>query len=233
MSRTQTSDRTDVRRYPRTVTFEGWPPTALHFFEDLETDNSKPFWLADKAVYESDVRAPMQALLVELADEFGHGKVFRPNRDVRFSADKAPYKTNIGATLTEGGYVQLSADGLAAGAGYHRLESDQLERFRAAVDDDYTGGRLLKLAAKIEKAGITISSHGSLKSAPRGFAKDHPRIDYLRRKNLIGWQEWPVEPWLGTAAVKERVAGFPRSVQPLSGWLDRYVGPSELVREGR
>jgi uncharacterized protein (TIGR02453 family) len=215
------------------VTFEGWPPSALQFFEGLEADNSKAYWQAHRDAYESDVRGPMEALLVALAGEFGEGKIFRPNRDVRFSADKSPYKTNIGATLAQGGYIQFSADGLAAGAGYYHLESDQLERFRAAVDDDDEGGRLLKVVAKIEKAGIEISSHGSLKTAPRGFAKDHPRIDYLRRKNLIAWQEWPVEPWLETAAVTEHVAGFLRAAQPLRNWLDRCVGPTEKAPERR
>ena len=211
-------------RYCRSVTPVGWPPTAPHFFEGLEADNSKAYWQAHKDMYESDVREPMQALLDALAGEFGEGRIFRPNRDVRFSADKSPYKTNIGATLAKGGYIQFSADGLAAGSGYYHLESDQLERFRAAIADDAKGGQLLKVVAKVEKSGITISSHGSLKTAPRGYAKDHPRIDYLRRKNLIAWQEWPVEPWLETAAAKDQVVSFLRATRPLSDWLDTHVG---------
>ena len=98
------------------MTFSGWPAVALEFYEGLEADNSKTYWTAHKAVYEAGVLAPMDELLAELEDEFGEAKVFRPNRDIRFSADKSPYKTAIGATLSAGGYVQLSADGLAAGA---------------------------------------------------------------------------------------------------------------------
>lgn len=103
------------------VTFDGWPAEALDFYEHLEADNSKTFWQSHKDRYEQAVREPMERLLDELEPEFGPGRIFRPNRDVRFSADKSPYKTHIGAHLAAGGYVQLSADGLACGNGLYRL----------------------------------------------------------------------------------------------------------------
>ena len=62
--------------------------------------------------------------------EFGEGKIFRPNRDVRFSADKSPYKTNIAAMLAGGGYIQFSAEGLGAGNGFYVMAPDQLDRYR-------------------------------------------------------------------------------------------------------
>ena len=96
------------------MAFRGWPTEALDFYEGLEADNSKTYWTAHKAVYEEKVPAPMRELLAALEPEFGESKIFRPYRDVRFSADKSPYKTAIGATLERGGYVQLSAQGLAA-----------------------------------------------------------------------------------------------------------------------
>ena len=112
------------------MTFRGWPVEAVEFFDGLLADNSKVYWQDHKDVYEQCVRAPMEELLVELADEFGAGKVFRPYRDVRFSKDKSPYKTAIAARLAGGGYVQMSADGLAAGCGLYRPAPDQLERYR-------------------------------------------------------------------------------------------------------
>src|SRR4026207_302168 len=96
------------------MTFRGWPVEAIEFFEGLEADNSKSYWQRNKEVYDSTVRAPMEELLAELEPEFGEARIFRPYRDVRFSADKSPYKTNMAATLGEG-YVSLSADGLGAG----------------------------------------------------------------------------------------------------------------------
>ncbi len=96
------------------MAFRGWPAEALEFFEGLEADNSKTYWQRNKDVYESLVRAPMEQLLEELAPEFGEGRIFRPYRDIRFSSDKSPYKTNIAAMIGEG-YVELTADGLGAG----------------------------------------------------------------------------------------------------------------------
>jgi len=211
------------------VTFQGWPVESLEFYDGLEADNSKTYWAAHKAVYESAVLAPMEALLAELEDEFGDGKIFRPYRDIRFSADKSPYKTAIGATLARGGYVQLSAEGLAAGCGYYVMASDQIERYRAAVAEERTGEELRRVLAKVGKhAGIEIVVRETLRTAPRGYAKDHPRLDLLRNKDLIAWQRWPVEPWLETPAAKDRVAEFFRAARPLVAWLDDNVGRTTM-----
>ena len=171
------------------MTFRGWPSEALEFYEGLTADNSKTYWTAHQTLYEEGVREPMQELLAALEPEFGPGKIFRPYRDVRFSKDKSPYKTHLGAWLEAGGYVQLSADGLAAGCGMYQLESDQLERYRKAVAGDRTGKQLTDVIAAIEQAGIGVHGHGSLKSAPRGYPKDHPRAELLRHKGLTTWQE--------------------------------------------
>ncbi len=71
--------------------FRGWTAEAIEFYEGLEADNSKTYWNENKSVYENLVLRPMTELLDELAPEFGEAKLFRPYRDVRFSADKAPY----------------------------------------------------------------------------------------------------------------------------------------------
>lgn len=208
------------------MAFSGWSMAAIDFFDGLEEDNSREYWLAHKAVYDDEVKAPMDDLLAELADEFGESKIFRPNRDVRFSNDKSPYKTNIAATLGGGGYVSLSGAGLGVGTGMYWMAPDQLERFRAAIDDDRTGAQLVQLAAERRKAGVDVTAHESLKTAPRGYPKDHPRIELLRLKGLITWREWPVAPWLGTRKAKTRVVDFLRGSRPILEWLDINVGPS-------
>jgi uncharacterized protein (TIGR02453 family) len=210
------------------VTFEGWPAEALEFYEQLETDNSRLFWQAHRDRYDHDVRAPMAALLEALEPEFGPGKIFRPNRDVRFSADKSPYKTHVGGYLEGGGYIQLSADGLACGNGMYQLATDQLARYRAAVAEDVSGAELQRVIAAVEAAGPKVHGRDALKTAPRGFAKDHPRIELLRNKGLVAWQEWEPAAWLGTAQALEPIVGFLRSSQPLTAWLNGHVGPSEL-----
>ena len=100
------------------MAFRGWPVEALESFEALEAENTKSFWEANRSVYQTSVRAPMESL-EELEPEWGEGRIFRPYRDVRFSGDKTPYKTRIGATIGDG-YVQVDADGLAAGCGSGR-----------------------------------------------------------------------------------------------------------------
>ena len=205
---------------------------ALDFFEGLEADNSKTYWTANKATYDEAVYAPMAALVEDLEAEFGSGKIFRPYRDVRFSADKTPYKTNIAAVLGEG-YVQLTAAGLSAGSGMWMMASDQLARYRAAVADNSTGAELERVIAGITRKKIKVQGHDELKTVPRGYDKDHPRADLLRNKGLVAWQEWPVAPWLSKPAAKDKVAEFFRASRPLAQWLDNHVGESTAPRSGR
>jgi uncharacterized protein (TIGR02453 family) len=205
------------------VAFSGWPEEALDFYDDLAADNSKSFWTAHKAIYDDKILRPMAELTEELAAEFGEPKIFRPYRDVRFSKDKTPYKTHIGATLGDGFYLQLGAEGLGAGAGMWHMEQEQIARYREAVHDDAKGGELEKVVAALAAAGHTVHGHGVLKSAPRGFSGDHPRIELLRYKGITAWQQWPVEDWLTTATAKIHLVTFFRASVPLNDWLAAHV----------
>jgi len=133
-------------KYRPGVSFRGFPAEALEFYRRLEEDNSKSFWQANKATFESAVKAPMSALCDDLA-EFGPFHLFRPYNDLRFAKDRPPYKTAQGAYgEREGGsgyYVQLSSDGLLAAAGYYAMAKDQLERFpgNSRRRHDRVGGR--------------------------------------------------------------------------------------------
>lgn len=207
--------------------FSGWPEAALDFYEGLEDDNSKAYWSAHRAVYEAAVLGPMTELTDELAPDFGDAKIFRPNRDIRFSKDKSPYKTAIGAMLGSG-YIQLSAGGLAAGNGMYQMAADQLDRYREAVTDDEAGGQLEQIIAAITKHDIVVHGRDVLKTAPRGYSADHPRIGLLRYKGLVAWREWPVEPWLSTPAAGKHLAEFMTTTAPLANWLNANVGSSEL-----
>src|ERR1039457_146083 len=156
------------------MSFDGWPEEALEFYEGLAADNSKAYWTAHKAVYEDAVLRPMTELLEELAAEFGEAKIFRPYRDVRFSADKSPYKTHIGAVIGRG-YIQLSAEGLAAGSGMYGMSPSQLDRYRQAVVSERCGPELEEGIAGIERHGIWGSRRGGLENgSPRCPAGDPP-----------------------------------------------------------
>jgi uncharacterized protein (TIGR02453 family) len=205
------------------MAFSGWPEEALDFYDGLAADNTKTYWTANKAVYTDKILAPMTELTEELAAEFGEPKIFRPYRDIRFSQDKTPYKTHIGAVVGGSCYVQLSAEGLGAGAGMWEMNPEQLARYREAVAGDLFGPEIERIAAGLEQAGLTVHGHAVLKSAPRGYPADHPRIALLRYKGLTAWQEWPAGAWLESAQVKERIVAFFRTTMPLRTWLSDHV----------
>ena len=205
------------------MTFRGWPAEALEFYDGLAADNTKTYWLANKATYDDKVRAPMVALLEDLEPEFGPAKIYRPYRDVRFSKDKSPYKTQIAASFERGGYVKLSSEGLGAGSGIYMFSPDQLRRWRAAVDQDSSGASLVGVIDDLRTQGIDVSSHDVLARVPAGFDKEHPRAELLRYKDLVAWRDWPVAAWLGTAKAKTKLEEFFRICAPLNDWLAKHV----------
>jgi uncharacterized protein (TIGR02453 family) len=208
------------------MTFAGFGEGAVEFYDGLVADNSKAYWTDHRSVYEADVRAPMQELLAALEQEFGPGKIFRPYRDVRFSNDKTPYKTHCGATVGPF-YVQVGSDGLLVAGGYYRMAPDQVARYRTAVADDRRGGDLEKRLAAL--SGLTLAGE-TLKTRPRGFDPDHPRVDLLRRKGLYAWRAWEPDDVLHEPGTLDRVASTWRELRPLTEWLDDHVGPSEQPR---
>lgn len=211
------------------MVFRGWPAEAIEFFEDLEEDNTKSFWQAHIEIYEGSVKRPMEELLAELEPEFGPGRMFRPYRDVRFSKDKSPYKTNIAAAVGPSGYVTLSAEGLGVGSGMHMMAPDQLERYRKAVAADRSGAALESIVKAVHEQGYACGPNDPLKTAPKGYPKDHPRLDLLKGKGITVWKLWPPASWLGTSKAKERVVGVLRASAPLNDWLTKHVGESGLT----
>jgi uncharacterized protein (TIGR02453 family) len=210
------------------VSFEGFPDEGLVFYEGLEADNSKTYWTRHRAVYDERVKAPLLAMLEELAPEFGTAKVFRPYRDVRFSNDKTPYKTHQGAVIHPEGacgawYVQLSADGLLVAGGAWRLESDQVARYRRAVADDVQGPRLQAEVDRLSAAGWSIDGE-RLVRVPAGHAADAPRLDLLKHKSLHASRAWAPADWLQTPRALDEVRTAWRQLSALNTWLSDNVG---------
>ncbi|HEX7659116.1 MAG TPA: DUF2461 domain-containing protein [Pseudonocardiaceae bacterium] len=213
------------------VSFTGFGEGAVEFYDGIVADNSKAYWTDHRDVYETDVRAPMLALLAELAEEFadmGRPKVFRPYRDVRFAKDKSPYKTHCGAVIehARGGgayYVQLGSEGLAVGGGCYHMASDQLARYRTAVAEDRRGKELQGILGRLSRTGWEI--HGEqLRTAPRGFTADHERIDLLRRKALYGMVAFEPDDALHERRTLDRVKKSWRQIRPLNDWVADHVG---------
>jgi uncharacterized protein (TIGR02453 family) len=209
--------------------FRGWSDDAFAFYRELERDNSREFFTGHRAVYDDEVKAPFDALSDLVADEFGPLKVFRPNRDIRFSTDKSPYKTRCYAVTEgdggEGYYVEINAEGMVAGSGYWHMAKDQLEKYRAAVDDDATGPKLETLVTGLRRKHFDIEGHG-LKTAPRGWPRDHPRVELLRMKSLAALRRFEPAPWMGTKASAKRITDVWRAAGPMNAWLATHVGPS-------
>lgn len=220
------------------MTFSGFPDEGLVFYEGLEADNSKSYWAEHRATYDEHVRGPMQALADELTAEFGTAKLFRPYRDVRFSHDKTPYKTHQGAVLHPDGrgtgsyYVEVSADGLRVAGGCWRLQPDQVERYRRAVDDDVQGPRLAAEVEELRGRGWTIDGD-QLKRTPRGYAADHPRVELLRHRSLHASRSWEPTDWLHQRPTLDRVRDCWRQVTALNQWLADNVGATTAPPDRR
>jgi uncharacterized protein (TIGR02453 family) len=209
-------------------TFSGIPPEAFRFYEELEDNNNREWWLAHKDTYDRAVKEPIAGLLALLEPEFGPARLFRPYRDVRFSLDKSPYKTAQGAFATRqegvGYYLQVSADGLLVGGGYRSHTPAQLARFRAAADASGSGTALQEIVDTIAAAGFSIDGE-KLKTVPRGFDRDHPRAELLKYKTLYSGSHLGRAEWISTEAAAEEIAGRWRQLRPLIEWVGRYAAP--------
>ncbi len=207
--------------------FLGFPEAALDFYDDLEMDNTKSFWEAHKAIYTESVKAPMTALTDALAPEFGTAKVFRPFRDVRFAKDKTPYKTNQGAFVAAGPacgwYVEISARGVRSGGGFYDASSTDLARVRTSIDSEATGKQLEKVLDKLRKGGFEIGGV-TLKTTPRGYDADHPRIDLLRHKSLTVGRSYGFEPVIHTPELVDAIRKDWRATRPLIEWVAERLG---------
>ncbi|MEV2265654.1 DUF2461 domain-containing protein [Nonomuraea africana] len=211
--------------------FTGFPDEAFVFYEGLEADNSKVYFTRHRQLYEEAVREPMLALAEELAPEFGVAQLFRPYRDVRFAKDKSPYKTHQGAFIELmpgiGRYVRIDATGLYTAGGWYSTASDQVARYRAAVDEDLSGKRLQRIADGLAERGY-VAEGDRLKTRPRGVPEDHPRIELLRHRSLYFGRHFEPEPWVHTEAAADRVRVTWRDYAELIDWLCTHVRGSEL-----
>ncbi len=201
-------------------------PDILSFYAELRQNNTKKWWTANKRRYDENVAEPFAALGDELSGEFGPMKVFRPYRDVRFSADKSPYKLHIGMVSHSAiaSYVQLGESGLMLGGGVYMVPPPALARFREIVDDDRLSRGLTRVVDKVAREGFTLMRDDALRTAPRGYAVDHPRIALLQLRRLAVAREVGAPDWLWTPGAVEQIRGQLRSVAVWCSWLRENLG---------
>ncbi len=212
--------------------FSGFPADAFGFYADLELDNTKTFWAGNKHRYEAAVAGPLSDLLDDLEAEFGAGRLFRPYRDVRFSADKSPYKEHQGGYVEVGPacgyYVQVSSGGLMVGAGWYASTGEQVAQYRETIEAGLTVKALRKELAGLKRAGMEVGGE-QVKTRPRGVAADHRDLDLLRYRTVVVSATIPHdEPWLATRTAGTKVRNAWRRTRPLVEWLaDNVTGHGE------
>ncbi len=209
------------------MSFAGFPLAGLDFYEDLEADNSKSFWTAHKHIYDKAAREPMTALCAELEADFGPAKIFRPYRDVRFASDKRPYKDHQGAVVHSasgaGWYVQIGAPGLFVAGGLYAASPEQLARLRTTIDDEVRGRELEQILAGLTAVGYQVGGD-RLKTKPKGFSADHPRIDLLRHRSIVVSKDFGAPDWLETPRAAKEIRQSWETLRPVVEWLSAVVG---------
>ncbi len=203
-----------------------WPPAALEFLRELESNNDREWFRANRSRYDEYLLAPTRELAGKLS-AFGKPRFFRPYRDTRFRPGppiREEISLGFGLDTVGGYYVSLSLDGLLVGAGLHHPTPDQLARFRAAVDDLRLGTALERAITAAQAAGMRPIAP-SLKRAPKGYAVDHPRIDRLRMKRLTVFRRYELGRWLHTDECDKRIHSAFVASRPLVNWLSQTVGP--------
>jgi uncharacterized protein (TIGR02453 family) len=214
----------------KSAEFQGFPRGAIEFLGELEANNHREWFTANKSRYEMNLKRPFEALASDLEPELGSAKVFRIYNDVRFAKGKPPYKTH-GSVVFEDRrglvyYVHLEKDHLFVATGMHSMLPDQVRRFLDAAIDPKHGARLAKTVANAEANGLEIGGE-ALKTVARGYPKDHPNARFLRHKGLTTSVRYELAPWMHEPVAVDRMRDvFSRSVE-VNDWLATHVGRSE------
>jgi uncharacterized protein (TIGR02453 family) len=192
--------------------------------------HGREWFKANRARYDELLVGPTRELTDKLS-YLGPAHFFRPYNNTRFRPGP-PLKEHIAASVGNGPavyYVQLSLDGLVLGAGLWHPETDQLERFRAAIDNPRHGAAFDRAVAKAQSGDMPLVEP-ELKRAPRGYPPEHPRIDRLRLKRLTVYRRHPLRRWLHTRECDRRVHMQLEAAHPFIDWLSQHVGPTTRPR---
>ena len=222
--------------------FTGFPREAIIFFEEIALFNAKEWFDENKARYQEQVQQPAQAFVEVLGERLtalapgiqystsrnGSGSIMRIYRDVRFSKDKTPYKTNLGLSWWEGPgkkmeepgyYFHLDGNGAWFANGMYGFPDASMAAYRAAVDDERRGAALVKALDHAQQAGLTISGIGEYSRVPTGYAKDHPRTDLLKKKGLVTVSPGIPLDVITSPALVDACYTYAKAMLPLHQWL--------------
>src|SRR5947208_14377660 len=205
--------------------FGGFPIEAIEFLRELEDNNDRDWFKANRARYEEHLVLPATSLGEDLAD-LGSPRLFRPWNDTRFRPGP-PLKEHIGLAIgyegAGGFYVEFSLDGLLVAAGLHNPAPDQVERLRAAVDAPRSAAALTRAIPRARAAGLELNEPDLVRT-PRGYPPDHPRAELLRRRRLTVARRHELGPWLHRPQAGARIRRELEAAAPLVRWLRTHVG---------
>jgi uncharacterized protein (TIGR02453 family) len=218
-------------------------PQTLQFLKGLKKNNNKPWFDAHRAQYEA-ARIDFQNFIQLVIDAFGKTELsiagqsarsclFRINRDVRFSKDKSPYKTNFGASIKPGGrksglagyYFHLEPGASFIGGGLWMPEPANVKKVRQEIDYNWEEFQSLLGAKGFQSIYGDVYKHPdiSLATMPKGYEKSHPAIDYLKLKSFIAETSVSDEELTKASLHKKTVAAF-EALQPLLHFINRAIG---------
>ena len=220
------------------MTFTGFPKSAPAFFHELAAEMNRDWFQANKQRYETEWVAPMTELLAAVGKrlapaykplELGEPKIMRIYRDVRFAKDKSPYKTHIGAVITVAGkkvgetgnaamYIHLGTEEEFVGVGTYFFDGPQLAKWRKVVAGK-EGAALMKLVAKLRKAGYVVGGHDDYKKVPKPYAPDHPHAELLKWKGLTAGPDELPRGILHKAELADWLVKHGKALAPIVTWL--------------
>ncbi|QEG35068.1 DUF2461 domain-containing protein [Bythopirellula goksoeyrii] len=223
--------------------FQGFPADLVKFLGELSRHNNRTWFEANRQRYEDSVRGPalefiaaMAGPLMKLSPHFAAipkkagGSLMRIHRDLRFSKDKKPYKTNLGIHFRHvagkdvhapGFYFHVDPREVFLGAGVWHPDSETLSNIREAIDDEQTAWKRVK-GNKAFRAQFELGGE-SLKRPPRGYEADHPLLEDLKRKDHIALCSWDHEDLLQPTIVQDMIAVF-RTTKPYMAFLCKAIG---------
>lgn len=222
--------------------FEGFPKSGIDFLKKLKKNNNREWFHAHKDQYDELVKFPMQCMIAMLREKLRDDipemdfnpkrSIFRIHRDVRFSKNKAPYKTNIAASFelrgkkqsfeTPGLYVSIEPGSVFVGGGMYMPYGDQLKAIRKSIIEKPEEFLAVVEDKRFKKIFGGIMGEKLVK-APMGIAKDHPMIEHLRHKQFFVGKEWDDESLVYSKKFVDTTASLFVDTMPLIRWLMKAI----------
>ena len=217
--------------------------STLKFLKDLKKNNNKPWFDANRKRYE-EAKADFTSFVQQIIDQ--HGKkdktissikakdcLFRINRDIRFSKDKSPYKTNFGASINKGGrkafstagyYFHLEPGQCFVGGGIYQPGPEELKKVRQEIDYNFEDFKRIVDSKKFKSLyqDLDKSSEFLLSRVPKGYEPDNPAAEYLKLKSYIAFVQLSDDTLTSKTLVKKATNAF-ETLQPLIDFINESL----------